>query len=347
MFLISSILRPIREYRILKPYKIVQSLFSGYKYGFTQGSLDVCGITKDNYKDFLTDKDYILGHPYNGPYTSIIDNKLYLPMLLHRYKDYLPEYYYYIDEFGLLPLSVNGKEVGHRLSIDAFFQTLQEKKILCLKHTHSSVGEGFMLVKQNDEGQFFLNNSPISKAELEKLLLSLRQYIVTEYIVQHSYASAICSSSLNTIRLLCVWDYEKKEFFVARSFHRFGCNGNVVDNIGSGNGILVFVDVESGKLTSEGSFNFNHGGDKYVKDIIHPDHNVKLEGIQIPNYSKIKSKILEIANSISYLCYIGFDVAVTEEGFKIIELNSRSSLDVSQQRKGFLTDPRIRKVLKK
>ena len=346
MFLISRIINTVLRNRILNSFGL--HLYKwGYRKGFTSQTLEVCGITKDNYKDFLTDRDYTLGHPYNGAYSSIIDNKLWLPMLLHNYKEYIPEYYFFIDEGGLLPLEDYTKtHSAVRLPNSAFFELLVEKHTLCLKHTHSSVGQGFMLVRE-DNGKFFVNNNEKTKDDLNQILGSLRQYIVTEFVKQHSYASSVCSTSLNTIRFLCVWDEDKKEFFLARSFHRFGCNGNVVDNIGSGNGMLAFVDVNKGILLSEGSVNFNHTGDKYMTKMVHPDQNIKLGGIEIPRFKEVKAKILEIANANSYMRYMGFDVAITEDSFKIIELNSLSSLDVTQQREGFLKDSRIRKVLKK
>lgn len=345
MFLISRIInKAIRNRQLkclgVKPFKW------GFKKGFTPSTLDVCGITKDNYKEFITDRDYALGHPFNGVYTTIIDNKLWLPMVLHNYKEYIPEYYFFIDKYGLLPLDDYKTNNKSRLDVSAFFELLKEKHILCLKHTHSSVGKGFMLVRE-EKDNYYVNNKIISKYDLEKLIISLRDYIVTEFVIQHSYASAICSTSLNTIRFLCVWDDSVKKFFLARSFHRFGCNGNIVDNIGSGNGVLVFVDVDKGTLLSEGAVNSNRSGDRFTKDIIHPDSNIKLSGISIPRFQEIKTKILEIANANSYLKYVGFDVAVTETSFKIIELNSFSSLEVSQQRQGFLVDERIRKILKK
>ena len=43
-------------------------------------------------------------------------------------------------------------------------------------------------------------------------------------------------------------------------------------------------------------------------------------------------------------CHI--EVKLTSDGFKIIEINSLSSLSITQQRKGFLSDSRIQKVLK-
>ena len=345
MFLRSYIRKKLRERGARKFFNIKYYTKRGYKNGFCPTTIDVCGITSENYKDFLTDRDYMLGHPYNGAYSGIIDNKLFLPLLFHNYKEYIPKYFYFKDKYGFLPLDDNTiTRSSVRMSNSAFFLTLSEEHTLVLKHTHSSVGKGFMLVKQEGNG-FYLNNKVITKGDLERVLDSLDDYIVTEYVNQHSYASDICSTSLNTIRFLCMWDRDKKEFFLARCFQRFGCGGNIVDNLGSGNAYCVFVDVETGEFSSDGAVNYNHSGDRVVKNIVHPDHEVLLTGIKIPNFVCVKSKILEMANSFSYLKYIGFDVAITDSGFKIIEVNSFSSLEVSQQCEGFLSDARIRKSL--
>ena len=75
--------------------------FWAVKRGFERLEIDVLGITKDNQNNYLSEKEYRKGHPYNGAYSSIIDNKLYLPLLFADYKEYLPEYYFFIDEYGL------------------------------------------------------------------------------------------------------------------------------------------------------------------------------------------------------------------------------------------------------
>lgn len=334
----------ISEYRLIKKYH--WGSWWNYKHGFLPATISVCGIDKKNYKHFLSDADYIKGHPYNGVYSSIIDNKLYLPMLLHEYSQNLPKYYFYKDKFGFLSLSKDFSR-NERWGNDVFFTLLRREKLLCAKHTHSSTGQGFMLIRYcEDTDTYFLNEKVIALECLDKKVSMLDEYIITEYIHQHSYAADICATSLNTIRFLCAWDFEKREFFVARCFHRFGCNGNIVDNVGSGNGILVFVDTETGVMKSYGAINVNNVGDRYAENIIHPDKNILLTGIKIPNFQKIKEDLLKIANSISFLRWVGFDVAVTEDGFKIIEINSLSSL-VDQGREGYLDDQRIKKVLKK
>ena len=250
MFSISNLFKKYRDYRK------VQSLVPGriksldWRNGFSKDSIAICGITKENHKNFLSDKDYVLGHPYNGPYTSIIDNKLYLPMLLHAYKDYIPKYYIFISDGKLLPLEDSELYAGScaRVSLSSFFDLLLKKNKLVLKHPHSSIGQGFMLVEYASN-RYLLNKEEITKDELTHKLYTLNQYIVTEYVYQHSYSSAICDSSVNTIRLQCVWDEEMNSFFIPRAFHRFGCNGSVVDNVGAGNGITISRSMARSSLS--------------------------------------------------------------------------------------------------
>lgn len=315
--------------------------FWAVKRGFSKLTIDVLGITEANQNDYLSDKEYRNGHPYNGAYSSIIDNKLYLPLLMDDYKEYLPEYYFFIDEYGLLEL--NGEK--RRVDYETFFERLSKDKIVCLKHCYLSLGKGFMLVKiENDN--FFVNDTETSKKEIIEILKESVNYIVTEYIYQHEYASNICSTALNTIRFVFIYDGENKTFKLVRSFHRFGCNGSVVDNLAQGNGICTFIDIEKGVLTNKSEVKFGGGKNKLAYDVVHPDNNVLLTGIVLPRFFEIRDKIIEILNKKSFLKYCGFDVAITENGFKIVEINSLPDLTISQPEGGFLKEPWMRKFFK-
>lgn len=74
--------------------------FWNYRKGFLKETVELGNITKDNNRDFLSDRDYLSGHKYNGTYSSIIDNKLWLPLLLRDYKEYIPQYFYFKDHIG-------------------------------------------------------------------------------------------------------------------------------------------------------------------------------------------------------------------------------------------------------
>ena len=340
---IRKVLNIIRFYKVSFKEWGVDGIkyFWALKRGFSKLTIDVLGITEANQNDYLSDKEYRNGHPYNGAYSSIIDNKLYLPLLMDDYKEYLPEYYFFIDEYGLLEL--NGEK--RRVDYETFFERLSKNKIVCLKHCYSSLGKGFMLVKI-ENNKFFVNGKESSKNEIIAIFKESVNYIVTEYIYQHEYASNICSTALNTIRFVFIYDGENKTFKLVRSFHRFGCNGSVVDNLAAGNGICAFIDIDKGVLSNRSIVNFEDKKNQIIYDVVHPDNNVLLTGIALPYFFEIRDKIIEILNKKSFLKYCGIDVAITEGGFKIIEINSLPTLAANQTEGGFLKEPWMRKFFK-
>lgn len=175
--------------------------------------------------------------------------------------------------------------------------------------------------------------------ELSNILTSLNNYIIQAYVKQHSFFNSINPTSLNTLRLLLVYSKKANSFVLARCFQRFGCNGNVVDNLGSGNGVLVYIDTEKGTYQDFGVINLENRGDVFVKGITHPNSGFVFEGKQIPLFFETKNKVIEIMNSVSFLKFIALDVAITENGFRIIETNSYPDPAVAQYNYGFKTDP--------
>ena len=260
-------------------------------------------------------------------------------MLLHEYQDLCPKYYFFKDQYGFLDLLK-----GCRVSFDIFLEKLKKNGKVACKHTHSSLGKGFFILEYR-EGCFFINNKQKTVDQIRETLNVLEEYIFTEYVHQHSYAQEIAPESLNTLRLLTVLDKKSKTCKIVRGFHRFGCNNSIVDNLGHGNGVLCYLDIDTGKLTGEGVMTID-GKEKVVSDIVHPNSKVSLSGLGIPDYHSICDQILRIANDHAYLKYVGWDIAITEDNFKIIETNSLSSLNVIQQRKGFLIDPVLKEYFK-
>ena len=52
----------------------------------------------------------------------------------------------------------------------------------------------------------------------------------------------------------------------------------------------------------------------------HPDTGTLLEGY-LPNWETVKKGVYDISMMIPQLEYLGFDIAITEDGFKILEIN--------------------------
>lgn len=337
------LIRKIKSYRdkVVRIKKRYGSSWN-YKHGFHEKTVELNGITKSNYTSFLDDRRYLAGHPYNGAFSTIIDNKLYLPFLLKDYPDNVPQYYFFINQGRVLSMNKSYND-----GLQSLLGLVEEKKKLVLKQCYSSLGEGFYLIESDPlKGGVVVNKSNLSIDEFDKMLGELQDYICTEYVVQHEYSRNVCSSSLNTIRFLCVRDEDSGLFYVARCFHRFGVEGSLVDNLGGGGrAYLFFVDLDSGTLKGNGMYALGKG-EYYSENLEYPNAKA-YKGMIIPKFEEVKNSVLDISNSFPFLRYIGWDVAITDEGFKIIETNSLTSLGVLQREGGFLDDERLRKFFLK
>ncbi|MGN0073618.1 MAG: sugar-transfer associated ATP-grasp domain-containing protein, partial [Coriobacteriales bacterium] len=79
------------------------------------------------------------------------------------------------------------------------------------------------------------------------------------------------------------------------------------------------VDIETGRYGSAKILDGVNQGN-LVPCSIHPDTGVAIEGV-LPNWELAKEQILGIAAAIPQLEYFGFDVAITEDGIKLPEIN--------------------------
>lgn len=97
-----------------------------------------------------------------------------------------------------------------------------------------------------------------------------------------------------------------------------------VDNVSKG-GIFSLIDIDTGIF--KGGYRFEN--EQLIKIDIHFDTKEKIEG-EIPYWDKIKEKVMQIGDYLVELEYLGFDIAVTDKGFKIIEINSFQGIDFFQ-----------------
>lgn len=306
------------------------------KKGFFLKSIELNRITRENFRDFLSDRTYFNLHPLNNGFSAIIDNKFYLPFLLKEFPEHVPEYYYFMDKGRAVKLN-------NRLKNDpGIIELCREKGILALKQYAASYGLGFCRLEWNG-GNFLLNQKLITQPELESFLDSLDKYLVTEYVIQHKYAEEINPGSVNTIRLVCARDNDYK-WFIMTSYHRFGLKGSCVDNMGSdAGGLLVFIEKETGKLRDTGFYRTKGKPEEQIRITQHPDSMKQVADVIIPHWQETISKVLSICRHISFLRYFGLDLTITDDGFKILEINSLPGIIGLQAEGGYLRDECIRR----
>lgn len=59
---------------------------------------------------------------------------------------------------------------------------------------------------------------------------------------------------------------------------------------------------------------------KYVEIEEHPDTGTVLKGY-LPNWELVKRGVIEVSKMMPQLEYLGYDIAITDDGFKILEIN--------------------------
>lgn len=177
---------------------------------------------------------------------------------------------------------------------------------LILKPLDASMGSGIFAAYVNSEDE--------AKKVFESLMDKGGSWVVEERIKQSAEMAVWNSSSVNTVRFLS-FNNKKTGFHGMKPFLRTGRKGAVVDNAGSG-GVFANVDVATGRLSTCG---IDEMGRRYE---CHPDSGVKFEGWQIPRYDELVSTVKEMhLNIMPDHPYIGWDMALTDEGWVVIECN--------------------------
>lgn len=303
----------------------IKEKFWAQKRGFLSDKIAFYGLTEENYRDYLVDFDYWKMHPINGQFGHWIDDKLTLKYLLQPFQQFLPEYYYQLGNGEVLRLMDCPKELGE--SVDDIVQLLRKKRILAVKLLAGSAGEGFVKLQIKD-GDFYINNKLSHESEFNLYLSGLMSqsviYLITEYLQPNKDLAKIWSETANTLRLTVIREINQKPKIIS-ALIRFGTlRTGIIDNALAG-GVFSKVNIYTGT--------FNKGkiiDQGVIKDCpIHPDSNNQIEGI-VPHWDLLTKKTLEICQYIPQVVCMGIDIIITDEGFKLIEINSHPNIEFIQ-----------------
>lgn len=147
-------------------------------------------------------------------------------------------------------------------------------------------------------------------------LKNRKQYLVEEEITQHPLMRKLYSKSINTLRVISFLT-EEKEVVILNIILRIG-NGGYVDNFSSG-GMYTFVSKD-GKILIPA---IDEKGCVYE---IHPISNTKLVGFSLPKFQEVLDLVKEIAQVIPEVRYVGWDIAIGNDGPILIEGNEFSGV---------------------
>ena len=177
------------------------------------------------------------------------------------------------------------------------------------KYTNSSMGRNIEKVDIRDiEG---------SDYDYFSSVISKGKFLLEELVIQNEYMSRFNKTSVNTIR--CMTFKTKHGVITPYCFMRTGREGSFVDNGGSG-GLVIGVDPATGIVNSDGYDEYNH---RYIE---HPDSGVTFKGAQLPEWSQMLELCKGAAEKVPDMGFLSFDMAYTDEGWKLIEVNGIGQL---------------------
>ncbi len=147
------------------------------------------------------------------------------------------------------------------------------------------------------------------------------EYILEELIIQSESLAKLHPESVNTIRFATYAHNNKiTDLFAVL---RVGSGKSVIDNASAG-GIFALINITTGKVESNAK---NFKGDNFIN---HPDTNIQFKGFQIPQWSELIQIVHDIALSYQEHEYISFDLALTENGWVLVEANAGGGFHIYQ-----------------
>lgn len=194
-----------------------------------------------------------------------------------------------------------------------FEKFVSEHKIVMAKPIDGSGGVGI-------EKLDFNKNIDI-KAKYDELIKN-KCYLIEECLVQCEQMNKLGSSSVNTLRLVTVTNDKGVNIMIR--VVRMGNGINSVDNFHSGGMYTVFD--ENGVITKPA---IDREGNVYEN---HPTTGEKIVGFQIPFYKESIELVKEACKVVPQIKYIGFDVALLEDGPVLIEGNHLPGYDLYQSK---------------
>ena len=202
-----------------------------------------------------------------------------------KYNEYLKREWLFIDN-----------------NYDEFCDFIKNKKEIIAKITNESGGRGVQKIE--------IDNYKNQK-DLYNHLINTNYLLLEEVVKQHKKLAQLHPVSVNTVRIISFL-YNKKVNILA-AFLKAG-NGKVVDNSSSG-GMLAPIDVKTGMIT----YPALDGDLNVFKN--HPMTKIQFEGFEVPFWKELLKMVDEVAKITPELQYIGWDIAIDDDGPLIIEGN--------------------------
>ena len=163
----------------------------------------------------------------------------------------------------------------------------------------------------------------ITPDNIEAVYNEIKTYpegVVEQYVVQHPKMSELSPTAVNTVRIVTISSQKEpiktngKMMDIPYISLKMGGAKSIVDNL-HGGGMVAAVDVKTGKLITDA---VDGNGQPYAT---HPATGTTIKGFEIPYFKEAVEMVTRAITEKKISGYLGWDIAITEEGPTLIEVN--------------------------
>ena len=181
-----------------------------------------------------------------------------------------------------------------------------------LKPLRGSLGQNIRVISLQD-----------IEADLNYIDILLKDYpkgvLVEELIDQNDVMKSLNPASTNTLRIMTLRLDDEIRTYVAL---RIGTKNFITDALSNG-GLTGRIDLETGEILDVRS----SSGERFEKN---PGCGAQLIGVKIPDIQGAINLAKELANKMPNYRYVGWDLALSKNGWVMIEFNGKSGVAVLQ-----------------
>ncbi len=256
--------------------------------------------------------------PRSSRYNILIDDKILFHDIMSFYGIPVPHRYfiYRNGEFR------SGNQLLSDNDVNDILRATKDN-IIFMKRFTGGAASGVFVLKRDLENNWIDSNGNIINATSIKAIFPKEGIIFEKRLVQEHELGQFNPDSVNTIRVLTF-----KNSIVAATI-RFGGIGSYVDNTAKG-GVAVSLDIETGKLGEYGMREYDLT--KYTE---HPGTHLNFKNRYCSQWPKVKQLVEKCINFLPYYVSVGFDIATTDEGPVVIEINTGAGIYLSQMGKEY------------
>lgn len=193
------------------------------------------------------------------------------------------------------------------------YELLEKHECLIIKPISGHCGQGVQCVRKEEVQR------------INHILDDIKtggQYLCEGKVENIKSLKQLNPSSLNTLRANTFVDKDGNVHFLDFVL-RVGGAGSIIDNL-NGGGVAYHVNP-SLDIVDQAGKNSNNEYFYY-----HPSTGIKMIGYEIPNFLELKAYLTKVAKVCLLARIVGWDVAITDKGFALIEGNMGPGEDAMQ-----------------